>query len=259
LDEVSQSGNLLLSGMGLGVLCPLISALGPDCKPYFKGCCLWMTQALSRFDNPDFFHSGLDAAVSLIEACPDEMSGNLGDIFTVLITLLDKPDHNKGSKLRIIYAIGDIAVLCPNLIPPYVETLSRMYELSMKAVACNPTEKNSEMTEYLKQLRVILLDSYTCFFHSVTDSPNPDLILTSISSVMEFLAITCSQNYHPTPGYLRTALTLVADVGLTLKDQVKQYIKSELTVYLIESLSKFADDPENASIIHYAETVLWDF
>jgi len=46
---------------------------------------------------------------------------------------------------------------------------------------------------------------------------------------------------------------------LTLKDQVKQYIKSELTVYLIESLSKFADDPENASIIHYARTILSRF
>lgn len=54
------------------------------------------------------------------------------------------------------------------------------------------------MVEYLEQLRENILDSYVCFFHSVSEGANPQGILESIPVVMNFLAQTCTQQYNPT-------------------------------------------------------------
>lgn len=54
---------------------------------------------------------------------------------------------------------------------------------------------------------------------------------------------------------MRNALAFVADVGLIFKDKAVQYVKSELTSNLIEILSKFLNNPDNAAILDYARKV----
>lgn len=55
---------------------------------------------------------------------------------------------------------------------------------------------------------------------------------------------------------MRNALAFVADVGLIFKDRAAQFVKSDLTANLIEILSKFLNNPDNAAILDYAKKVL---
>ena len=54
------------------------------------------------------------------------------------------------------------------------------------------------MSDYLEQLRENVLDSYVCFFHAVTESESPNLILNSIPTIMQYLAVTCTKEFNPT-------------------------------------------------------------
>jgi len=53
------------------------------------------------------------------------------------------------------------------------------------------------MVDYLEQLRENVLDSYICYFHAVTESTNPDLILDTLPIVLNFLSCTCTKEYNP--------------------------------------------------------------
>jgi len=241
---------------GIYVLGALASALGPDFRPYSEKAWICIAEGFKKYDQPELFVATLNAIVELAGACPDQTKNYLGDIFKTLVTLIDEKNYDKSLKLRIIMSIGDIALGCKDLILPYVETLTRMYEVAMNAATHIPSQETSDMSDYLEQLRENVLDSYVCFFHAVTESESPNLILNSIPTIMQYLAVTCTKEFNPTVDYMRNALAFVADVGLIFKDKAAQYVKSELTSNLMEILSKFLNNPDNAAILDYARKVI---
>jgi importin subunit beta-1 len=241
---------------GIYVLGALASSLGTDFRPYSEKAWICIAEGFKKYDQPELFVATLSAIVEMASACPEQTKNYLGDIFKTLVTLIDEKTYDKSLKLRIIMSIGDIALGCKDLILPYVETLTRMYEVAMNAATHIPTQEASDMVDYLEQLRENVLDSYVCFFHAVTESENPDLIFPSIPTIMQYLAVTCTKDFNPTVDYMRNALAFVADVGLIFKDRAAQFVKSDLTANLIDILSKFLNNPDNAAILDYAKKVI---
>jgi len=153
-------------------------------------------------------------------------------------------------------SIGDIALGCKSLILNYFESLTRMYEMAMNAATLSPANEPADMIEYLEQLRENVLDSYVCFFHAVSESETPDLILATLPTVMTFLSRTCTKEYNPSVDYMRSALAFVADVGLIFKEKSIPYVRTQFTKDLVTILENFANNPENSSILNYAKQVL---
>jgi len=241
---------------GIYVLGALASALGPAFTPYSEKAWICIAEGFKKYDQPELFVATLNAIVELAGACPEQTKNYLEDIFKTLVTLIDEKNYDKSLKLRIIMSIGDIALGCKDLILPFVDTLTRMYEVAMSAATHIPTQETADMSDYLEQLRENVLDSYVCFFHAVTESESPNLILNSIPTIMQYLAVTCTKDFNPTVDYMRNALAFVADVGLIFKDKAAQYVKSELTANLVDILSKFVNNPDNAAILDYAKKVI---
>jgi importin subunit beta-1 len=241
---------------GIFVLSALASAIGEPFKNISSRVWPYIAEGFKQTDQPELFLATLNAIVEITGACPEDAANYLGEIFKTLISLLDEKNYDKLLKLRIIMSIGDIALGSKNFIVNYVSSLNRMYEMAMNAATHSPANESAEMIDYLEQLRENVLDSYVCYFHSVTESTNPDYILDTLPIVMEFLNVTCTKQFNPSVDYMRSALAFVADVGLTFKERAAGFVKTDLTVNLINVLDKHQSNPDNLEILNYAKQVL---
>jgi len=241
---------------GIFVLSALASAIGEPFKNISSRVWPFIAEGFKQNDQPELFLASLNAIVEVTGACPEDAANYLGEIFKTLIDLLDQKNYDKLLKLRIIMSIGDIALGSKNFILNYIADLNRMYEMAMNAASHSPAGESAEMVDYLEQLRENVLDSYICYFHAVTESTNPDLILDTLPIVLNFLSCTCTKEYNPSVDYMRTALACVSDVGLTFKEKAAGFVKTELTVNLIKVLENFQNNQDNLDILNYSKQVL---
>lgn len=241
---------------GIHVLGAIAVCLGQGFVKYSKDALPYIGRGLQNVGQSELFLASLGAVTEIARACPSEISGNLSDILRLLMGLLNDQSFDKNIKLTIIVAIGDISLGCTELMTPYAKDLMEIYEMAMSASVVAPSPGQSDLQDYLEQLREHVLDSFIAFMHSIGETQGRQVLLNSMQTITSFLATTCTPQYNPTREYIKNSLALLADLGYMFKSDVKQYVKSNLTADLIQILSKFQSNQDYQQIINYAKTII---
>lgn len=240
---------------GIHVLGAIAVCLGQGFVKYSKQALPYIGRGLQNSSQAELFLASLGAVTEISRACPQEIAGNLPDILNLLMGLLNNQGFDKNIKLTIIVAIGDISLGCTDLMAPYAQGLMEIYQMAMTAAEVIPQAGQSDLQDYLEQLREHVLESFIAFMHSIGETSSRDVLLKNMQGIVNFLATTCTQQYNPTREYIKNALALVADLGYMFKGDVARFVKSDLTSNLIQVLSKF-QNAEYEQIINYAKTII---
>jgi len=211
---------------------------------------------LKRNNESDVFSASLGSLIEVSKACPEVIAEFLPQIFPYFMTCLHESLFDKNLKILIISAIGDISLACKEKIPPFFDEILKIYNMALEAAIQPPSTQHPELTDYLEQLRDVVLESYVCFVHAIEESPKQNDLINHLPNIIEFLKKTCNEVFNPTVDFLRNALALITDVGHFFGEKVRNLVKTEFTITLINILNKFSRIEENQKIISYAQNVL---
>ena len=74
-----------------------------------------------------------------------------------------------------------------------------VYNLGFVAAVQLQDSNNRDNQDYAEQLKENLIESYTCFVHSMQDIPEcKDKIFLHLQTVVQFIEKTCDESLNPT-------------------------------------------------------------
>jgi importin subunit beta-1 len=241
---------------GIHVIGGLAAALEKRFVTYAQDFWQVLSLGLKRKNESDVFSASLGSLIEVAKACPEVISEVLTQIYPFLMECLLENSFDKNLKVLLISAIGDISLACKEKTPLYFDDILKIYNLALEAAIQPPTTLNPEMTDYLEQLRDVVLESYVCFVHATEESPRQNDLIKHLPTIIDFLKKTCNQTFNPTVDFLRNALALITDIGHFFGASVRNLVKTDFTIELINILNNFSKFEENQKIIQYAQNVL---
>jgi importin subunit beta-1 len=249
-----------IAGEGIYVLSALAGAMGKN----FEGFALQYYDAvqrgLQRTNEGMLFNASLEGLVEIGNAVPMALKDKLPALMEYFYGLLNNASIDRNVKLKIITSIGYLSMHCKELSLTCFDGLIKIYDMIIEVAIQPPTEQNLALADYLENLRETLLDSYTCFEQGIENTQGMPAMIQHFPKMITFLQVACNEIFNPTVDFLRSSLTLIADMGEFYGKDTQPLVKTEFTYRLMNIFQKFCDNNiENKKIYAYVERVLKKF
>lgn len=210
-----------------------------------------------KYFNHFILQAGVIALGDVLRALDEKFSTYSTEYIPLLHTILSENDVKKEVKLNVITLIGDI---CLQTKKDFVVYLKDTMDILFGACALSLTISNddSELEEYLKNLRFSLTETFSCIFFGMEDSGEKEKFSTYVKSIFEYFdALVLNDKIELTLENYRGVMAFIMDMFNAYGRNIQTIINKNIVVKLLSILKsiknerfyKYAEECENVSFL----------
>lgn len=201
-----------------------------------------------KFFNHFLVQAGVIALADIVKAIDEKFSKYANDYIPLLQTILKEQDLKKEVKLNVIVLLGEIAFNIKKGFVPYLDSTMQIL-FGACGLALTTSNDDSDLEEYLQNLRYSLVETFTLIFMGLDDCGEFNQFKTYVANIFVFFKTLVSSQYVLQLDNYYGILGFIMDMFHAFGKEMKDLIDNQVILNLLNILK----ESKNLKYMKYAE------
>lgn len=191
--------------------------------------------SLNKFNEMTLNKVALLATGDISRALGNNFANYSSEIIPILIQILASADVVKNNKIIAINTLGDIAMNITDQFFPFLDPIMKILFSACHLGLEIADEGDEDNQEYLVNLRLNLVESFTSIAFAMKDCNRHKEFATYVPTIFEFLKTIMTEKYQPSNDLIKNAIGFIADMCTCYGKEIKVLVQQS---YIFDNITK---------------------